>query len=187
MRRRDGEDGMGRWSALLVAALAFACGGGDANTAASAASLDVDGVLVALNSSAPFAHAPDFPARLESTLQAALTFWGGTWRQVQGRTITFVDDPTVPCGDAQALGCFEGSITLTTRDPGTGTVACVEQTVLVHEIGHLILGDPLHTDPRWMEMTSLAAELGGQPGYTASGETRCTAYESVWQHPIGTP
>jgi hypothetical protein len=186
MRRVEGT---GRFAAMAAALTLAACGGGggEASVTESASSIDVDGVLVQIDSRAPFTQARDFPARLETTIAAALRYWGGTWGQVQGRTITFVDAPSITCGTTQALGCFADGIRLTTRDPGVGMVACVEQTVLVHEIGHLVLGDPMHTDPRWMQMDTLAAELGGGTGYSSSGETSCTAYASVWQHPLDAP
>ena len=47
---------------------------------------------------------------------------------------------------------------MTTRDRSDGTFSCVEETVLVHEIGHAVIGDADHTDPRWMEMDGLSEE-----------------------------
>lgn len=156
-----------------------ACGG--------ASERQVGGPKAILDTSAPFAHQPDFDTRLQDTIAVALTYWGGTPDEMNGRSITFVDDPWVECSGVRALGCFDGSIRLTTRDPSIGTFSCVEATVLVHEIGHVVLGDRNHTDPRWMEMDAVAAELGGRPGYTDSGETVCQTYVSVWRHPLGSP
>ncbi len=105
----------------------------------------VQGVRVVLQTTAPFARAPDFDSRVQSTVDAALRYWGGSWGDLNGRTITLVDDPYVECSHTTSLGCFDGNIRLTTRDPAIGTFSCIEATVLVHEIGHAVLGDPDHT------------------------------------------
>lgn len=162
--------------ALVVASVvASACGG--------QAIQDEEGVTVVLDTSAAFARAPDFSPRFRSTIDAALRYWGGTWADVSGRTVTLLDEAYVSCGDMQALGCFDGDIRITTRDPGIGTFPCVEATTLVHEVGHAVIGDPRHQDPRWMDMESLAAELSGRTGYTDLGEGPCVTYPSVWRHP----
>ncbi len=168
------------FGALSAIAVLMACGGSATHTQAN-------GLGVVLETSAPFAYEPDFDTRVKSTIDAALQYWGGTWDDLNGRTLTLVDDSYVRCNGAEALGCFDGNIRITTRDPGIGTFPCIEATVLVHEIGHVVLGDPDHTDPRWMEMDSVAAELGGRTGYTDSGTTTCTTYVSVWRHPLGSP
>jgi hypothetical protein len=165
-------------SALLLLA---ACGGGGGSTT------QPSGVQVVLQTSAPFAYQADFDARLQNTISVAMDYWGGAADELNGRSITFVDDPYVACNGTQALGCYDGNIRLTTRDPAIGTFTCVEATVLVHEIGHVVLGDPDHTDPRWMEMDQVAAELSGRSGYTDSGDAPCTTYVSVWRHPLNSP
>lgn len=179
-----------RTAPLLLAIAAAACGGSPAggdSGGATARSMDVGGVEVVLDTSAPFARAPDFPARVETTIDAALRYWGGSWGQLDGRSVTLVDAPSVSCGGRQSLGCTDPDIRLTTRDPGAGTVVCIEDSVLVHEIGHAIIGDPDHEDPRWMEMNELAAELAGRVGYDEGGETPCVPHVSVWRHPLGSP
>ncbi len=170
-----------RATLLVSAAMLAACGGGSA--------LAVRGATVDLRTAAPFARQQDFPARIESTIDAALRYWGGSWADLGGLAIVLVDDAQVPCGgSSSALGCYEERlIRMTTRDPGTGTFACIEETVLVHEIGHAVIGDPLHQDPRWMEMDEVALELEGRTGYGAAGEVPCVIYPSVWRHPLGTP
>lgn len=177
--------------ALAIAVAVAGCGGGGGagdGTTASAQLMDVDGVNVVLETQAPFASAPDFPARFHATVDAALRYWGGSWDTMSGRTVTLVDDDFVRCGGAHALGCMDrGDIRLTTRDPGFGTVDCLENTVLVHEIAHAIIGDPDHTDPRWMQMDAVAAELDGGVGYSSAGETPCAVHVSVWRHPLDSP
>lgn len=151
--------------------------------------LSVNGAVVRLETEAPFAAQPDFPARLESTLGAALAYWGGTWADLDGFGIVLTDAPRVACGGAEsALGCQEGrSIRLTTMDPGAGQFSCVEQTVLVHEVGHAVIGDALHQDSRWMELEPVAEALGGRVGYGLEGRTDCTIFLSVWRHLRGVP
>jgi len=55
--------------------------------------------------------------------------------------------------------------------------------VLVHEIGHAVIGDVNHEDPRWMDFHSLTTRLDGRRGYTPQGEDVCQLFPSVWQHP----
>jgi hypothetical protein len=164
--------------------LAVACG-----NPATGRELAVHDTLVVVETSAPFAQQADFPGRVETTIGAALAYWGGTWSDLAGFTITITDAPSVACGGStSALGCQEGrSIRLTTRDPGIGTFACVEQTVLVHEIGHAVIGDPHHADPRWMDLEPVALELSGRIGYAPEGEQFCVIYVSVWRHLLGVP
>jgi hypothetical protein len=173
--------------AALTLLLAGGCGGVASPSAPE--TLEVHGAAVVLDTSAPFAHAPDFPDRIESTLSAALTYWGGDWSALQGTTIELTDAPHVTCGTAEsALGCQDGrSIRLTVQDPSIGQLACVEQTVLVHEVGHAVVGDPLHLDPRWMELEPVEEALSGRPGYTQEGTVACVLYLSVWRHILGRP
>ena len=169
-------------AATYVVALALA------SCTASAATTDqpdfaVRDVAVVLRSSEPFTRASDFPARVESTLDAALEYWGGSWDDLAGRSITFEGSQTVTCGThAGAFGCFDGNIRLSTRDPAF-PFSCVEQTVLVHEVGHAVIGDASHQDPRWMDFEAVMARLDGRRGYSVDGEADCQLFVSVWQHP----
>lgn len=165
----------------MFMAFGAACGGSPPNSKSTTS------LQVVLNTDAPFATHADFQSRLASTIQLALDYWGGDWSDLDGVTLTISDDPTVTCLGTQALGCFDGNIRMTTRDRSDGTFSCVEETVLVHEIGHAVIGDADHTDPRWMEMDALSEQLSNRPGYTSDGETSCPIYLSVWRHPLGTP
>jgi hypothetical protein len=168
-------------TASLAGLLTLAACGGSQPKAPS------QGVKVVLQTSAAFTLAPDFQSRLDDTIDVALNYWGGSWSNVDGKTVTLVDSQYLECDGREALGCFDGNIRLTTRDPGIGTFVCIEQTVLVHEIGHAVLGDPDHTDPRWMQMDEVASELSGRPGYADEGTAPCVTYLSVWRHPLDTP
>jgi hypothetical protein len=183
-RATNGEpvrSGLTRLAATLAFALA-ACGGG-AGAGAERPELDVRGVSIVVNSTAAFTRSADFPARVESTVDAALRYWGGDWSDVAGRTITFEGERNVRCnGHDGAVGCFDGDIRVTTRDVSF-TYSCVEETALVHELGHAVIGDPHHTDPRWMDFSAVLRDLQGRPGYAEDGPAACRLYLSVWQRP----
>lgn len=168
-------------SVLTFVAVALAAGCG------RSADFEVHGALVFVETSAPFAHERDFPARLETTLDAALRYWGGGWGALSGAAVVLSGEPYVSCGGGKALGCYDGDIRLTTSDPGAGTFDCVEQTVLVHEVGHAVIGDRLHEDPRWRQFEPLADALSGRPGVSARGTVDCLVSVSVWRHPAGQP
>jgi hypothetical protein len=170
-------------AAPVALVLALACGQGRDRAPTELAVNQLD---VVLETSAPFSTQTDFPARLTSTIEAALAYWGGSWDDLRDLKVTLTDAATVPCRGRQALGCFEdGELRLTTRDPSLGTFSCVEQTVLVHEIGHAVIGDAYHQDPRWMEMDAVSSALSGRMGYDTAGEVTCPIYVSVWRHPLG--
>jgi len=168
----------GGWRLGAVALIALAACG-----PATDPQFAVHDVAVVIRSEEPFTRAEDFPSRVESTVQAALDYWDGSWDALAGRTITFEGSQTVECGTHHgAFGCFDGDIRLTTRDPAF-PFSCVEQTVLVHEIGHAIIGDAGHDDPRWMDFHRLMGRLAGRQGYATSGPVDCPIFVSVWQHP----
>jgi hypothetical protein len=162
---------------LLAAALAGCA------RPAPAPDFQVRGLDVVVATDAPFARRADLPARVESTIQAALDYWGGGWEHLAGATLTLSGADAVPCAGGGALGCWDGDLRITTRDPGAGTFACVEATVLVHEVAHAVIGDRFHTDPRWMQMEPVQAALSGRVGYGAEGEEPCLVVAGVWRHP----
>ncbi len=178
--RSGSRRGLARSIAAVAGALLASCGGSASTAQPGFAVRDVS---VVVHSEEPFTHAVDFPSRVESTLEAALAYWGGDWGHLAGRSVTFEGSQTVPCGDRHgAFGCFDGDIRLSTRDPAF-PFTCVEQTVLVHEVGHAVIGDAGHTDPRWMDFAAVSRRLQGRRGYAAHGDADCTLYPSVWQHP----
>jgi hypothetical protein len=144
----------------------------------------VRGTGIIVNSEAAFTKRADFPARLETTLDAALEYWGGTWSDLAGQTIVFDGHDHVECeGTSRAVGCYQGGeVRVSTRDNGV-TSHCVEETVLVHEIGHAVIGDPNHLDPRWMDFTSVMRQLEGRPGFDGAGDAPCRISLGVWRHP----
>jgi len=143
----------------------------------------VRGVGLIVDSEAPFTAQPDLADRVERTVDAALAYWGGGWEQLGGMSITLSGSRYVDCGGVPgAIGCFDGDIRVSTTDVDAA-FACVEQTVLVHEIGHAVIGDRDHTDPRWMDFTPVADALAGLDGYDGRALTPCQPAVSVWRHP----
>jgi hypothetical protein len=166
-------------SATLLTILALAACGREG----TAPDFTVRGTGVWVRTDAAFAASADFPARVESTLDAALAYWGGDWRDLEGVSVTFEGETSVACGGVHgAIGCYDGDIRVSTRDPSV-ELTCVEQTALVHEVGHAVIGDPGHLDPRWMDFQPLATALAGRPGYSTGGAAGCPIYRSIWLHP----
>lgn len=163
------------WLTVPLLALA-ACGGVEPD-------FRVRDAAVVVRSDATFTRSVDFPSRIESTVDAALGYWGGSWSDLSGTTIFFDGSPRVDCGSlGTSTGCYDGDIRVSTLDAGE-SVNCVEATVLVHEVGHAVIGDADHADPRWMDFTSLAGALYGRTGYAASGPAACDPVANVWRHP----
>ena len=163
------------WFSLPVLALA-ACGGVQPD-------FRVRDAGVVVRSDAAFTRSVDFPARVESTVDAALGYWGGSWSNLAGTTIVFDGNAHVACGGhASSTGCYDGDIRVSTLDAGE-SITCVEATVLVHEVGHAVIGDADHFDPRWMDFASLAGALDGRAGYAATGPAACDPVANVWRHP----
>lgn len=172
-----------RQMAWLVPVLALAACG----EARAPVDFAVRDVGVAVRTDAPFARAPDLPARVESTLQAGLDYWGGDWRALRGSTLYLQGSAWVACrGSARAVGCWDGDLRISTLDAGQA-VPCVEATVLVHEVGHAVIGDPRHRDPRWRDFGRVVDRLAGRAGYAGGGGADCALAASVWRHPADAP
>ncbi len=153
-----------------------------AGCAGEAPAFQVRDVGVVIRSSAAFVAQDDFPTRIESTLDVAVRYWGGDWDALRGKTVTFEGEAHVDCaGHGNAVGCYDGDIRVSTRDVDF-VFYCVEETALVHEVGHAVIGDADHTDPRWMDFAAVVASLQGRPGYASGNEVPCALYPSVWQH-----
>lgn len=156
------------------AALSLACGGPGPLPARLPPSLDVDGVPVAVSSSAPWSSGADLPARLSRIIGAGARHWGGTAAGLAGWQLQLVDGP-VPCGadpgdrlSGHLDGCTDHGARIMTVsgadwfDPATGESAdatCLEQLPVVHEVGHALIGDHDHRDPRWREWSDVLAAL----------------------------
>lgn len=175
----EGKRWRGRVAAVTLGVAACSRGGPPEFT--------VRDVAVVVNSDAAFTRAGDFPARLQTTIDAALTYWGGNWDQLAGKVVDLEGASALRCGTVEhAVGCSDDAgIRISTKDAGAA-VRCVEETVLVHEIGHAVIGDPDHRDPRWMDFADVARQLDGRLGYTETGVSDCPVYVNVWRHPPST-
>jgi len=97
-------------------------------------------------------------------IQASLTYWGGTRAALDGYRIIFRQDAAnnFACNTAQTKGCMG----LTDENTRTITIelfsditSCPEFAMLPHEIGHVVLYDINHTDPRWDTFQTITAAL----------------------------
>ena len=171
----------GRPPTLLLLGIVAACGREESD-------FTIGRIGVVVRSDAAFVRQADFPGRVASTVAASLAYWGGTWDHLAGTTVAFERSQHVACGGVvDAVACYDGDIRVSTRDPAF-VFSCVEQTALVHEIGHAVIGDPHHLDPRWLDFSSVERALSGGRGYLpGGGEAPCQVYPSVWRHPPGQP
>ncbi len=94
---------------------------------------------------------PSLADELESTTSAALRFWGGASSSLEGWELVFTDTPIADCGGVRAEGCTTTSgdyMQVVVRAHCVDSYPYVEQTI-IHEIGHAVIGDHDHLDPRW--------------------------------------
>jgi hypothetical protein len=83
---------------------------------------------------------------VDRALDRAFGYWSAPPDVLAGWVVTY-EDHEVVCNGARASGCCswrEGTLRLQVLDP-----ACPETAQLVHELGHAVLHDPGHRDPRW--------------------------------------
>lgn len=147
---------------LLAAAsaLALACGSPPGPAAVHAAELTAEGAVIRVSSTAPWAASPTLPQDVARIVGVSLAYWGGSANHLDGWQVS-IEDGLVECWAIRnANGCSDAS----TRRSRISTAAyldadtkepyqarCPEQTVLIHEIGHIVIGDPRHEDPRWRD------------------------------------
>jgi hypothetical protein len=100
--------------------------------------------------------APD----VERAVAFGLEIWGAGAEALNGWKIEFTPYK-IPCRDDPCDGCaFMDERRLAVRQWGL----CPEQTALIHEIGHAVIGDPEHRDPRWAHYSaSLYEWLAAHP------------------------
>jgi hypothetical protein len=97
---------------------------------------------------------PGLAARAAAAARTMAGVWGGDPSSFDGWTITFLDRHIERRGTSFVVGKTThtpilggGRIEIWT---GTSKV-CVEATNLAHEVGHVVVGDHHHRDPRWLD------------------------------------
>lgn len=122
----------------IIAALACACGRGGPPT------FEYEHTAFA------WAQRPDRQQLVDKTVAWALAYWGGSEADLDGWRFDFWDGTVtgaVTCSGEPAHGCAGDGLVLVEANG-----ACPEVTPLAHEIGHVIIGDPGHVDPRWWRL-----------------------------------
>ena len=131
-----------RRSLLMFALLSTACGGPPltVEVAASPASLEA---LPA------YLSAPGLEDHVREVAGAMAEGWDGDGSALDGHVIRF-EQQLIQCGEVDlAVGCARGDEPVI--DLLAWGSACVEATVLAHEVGHVVIGDSAHADPRWRD------------------------------------
>ena len=96
-----------------------------------------------------YLSAPGLEAHVREVAAAMAEGWGGDSSALDGYLIRF-EQHLITCGASDlADGCTRGSESVI--DLLAWGSACVEATVLAHEVGHVVIGDSDHRDPRWRE------------------------------------
>jgi hypothetical protein len=107
---------------------------------------------VELKSSQRWVASPDAEERLRRLAVAAARYWGGSEQSLGGWALVVVDG-MVSCSGRPAVGCVDprdrGIVVSATDNIASPSVVCAEATSVAHEVGHAVIGDTGHVDPRW--------------------------------------
>jgi hypothetical protein len=139
---------------------------------------DLYGINLEVQTQQPWASDPAFRQRLHDLLKASCEHAGIDPTMLWGMTLR-IEDGGISCGPIEdARGCTwreagvvaVSTLAWTTSEP---PVPCVEDTPIPHELLHVKIGDPGHTDPRWSDPVywrSLSSQLprtgcSGDPPY----------------------
>jgi hypothetical protein len=115
---------------------------------------DLYGLTLDVRSQEAWARDPELHERVHALVEAACVHIGLDPSELWGMTLR-IDDGEIACGEVQrARGCTwrdDGVIAVSTiawlsTEP---RVPCVEDTPIPHELLHVKIGDPHHTDSRW--------------------------------------
>jgi hypothetical protein len=128
---------------------------------------DLHGMELDVRTRLAWGKDPELRHRVQQVLDVACDGLGLDPSLLYGMTLRIEDDG-IACGDvSDARGCTrrsEGTVAVSTLAWAVGhpPVPCVEDTPIPHELLHVLIGDPHHTDPRWTDPTlwrSIAARL----------------------------
>lgn len=154
---------------MLVALAMVGCGGFQTDTCQER----TDRICVFHSEGLTTAGALD-PARVDRVVDAAARYWGAEDGRVLDGWVLDLWDHSI---DTFSVGRTHLDAHYIEVD---ATVApCLEATALVHEVGHAIIGDPNHADPRWSHdrMRPLADEL---EAWIPRGEPSCPCDMAYW-------
>jgi hypothetical protein len=137
---------------VLAAMLALvSCAGGDGLSEGAACSYVVHGACLIIPETATVRPTPP-DVRAARGIEKGAAYWGVDVDSIVDGVIIRVERAaSVRCGSTpDALGCaywepYERERMIVAVDEGDG---CFD-AVLPHEIGHFVIGDNAHTDPRW--------------------------------------
>ena len=119
---------------------------------------------------------PQLTERTSAAADAAARIWGGSAEDLDGWTVRLVGARVESCGGHHlgGCGCAESA------SLGGGTVRvfpefapCIEGTILAHEVGHVIIGDDGHTDPRWCDAAFWARAAEALTAKVAPSDDQC--------------
>lgn len=104
------------------------------------------GLSVAIQTTAPWAHDPagTFPTTLADDVDRAVAFWGGGDGALRGWELVLTDGN--PCAGCLGLTEYSRNTMRTHTYPHCYPGAFSN---VAHEIGHALIGDSDHHDPRW--------------------------------------
>ncbi len=109
----------------------------------------VEGACVVLDSKDPATITSADLARIDAALVEGGRFWDvNPARVLSGYTIVLHGSTRAVCDGNDTKGCCHWEchrIDLGTPD---GSEACIEWSA-IHELGHAVIRDPDHSDPRW--------------------------------------
>lgn len=139
-----------KWQVLVILGFALAAGSGcdAAPSWPERCDLTVRGICVANYAQDASLADAEAEERLGRLIDHALEFWGGAPGALQGWAMIYYDHK-VSCGDDGQThdGCEWSSARI--MEARIAKPGCFEYALTIHEIGHAVIGDTNHTDPRW--------------------------------------
>jgi hypothetical protein len=138
--------------------------------------LEVDGVTFGRSDATPPLPTTILdPDRLTLVLQRSAALWGVPVSNLAGLRVGLSSQPVCPDG-TRDLACYQaGVIWLWNPEQApydawqTAASACPEHA-LPHEIGHFLIGDPTHSDPRFIDAEHVLDDLPRcEPGPMCTG------------------
>jgi hypothetical protein len=164
-----------RRNALVAVMVAAACSGCTKTWVCQADDFCVGGIPV--QGLPPEMQTDETRGRIEVQLQDGLAHWGATAEALKGWRVVYQEGPVMEDGAAHGgyADYGDSTITLQLTHP-----KCIERAQLPHEIGHAVLRDSNHEDPRWRTFDDLFKRMVALP--------QCAPYHftgDFWDHEVG--